>query len=174
MSPVTTELPETFFLRLTSSWGWATWRRAFDQFEPDAGKLLAQLQQRDLLETFNLGGAYDYAAQLEANATGRLRTWAVQWYATLLLKNGLGLFPRHSLVENLGFDGSGMHGQETDNHLTDAPTMAKIGVTRLPLSESAEARRALRNFLREPRRERWARRWRQCWTNLRRPRRSTP
>ena len=78
VAPVDAPLPETFFLRLTSSWGWATWSRAFTQFEPNAADLLAQLEQRGLLDAFNLDGAYDYLAQLRANADGRLHTWAVQ------------------------------------------------------------------------------------------------
>lgn len=162
MFPVAAELPETFFLRLTSSWGWATWRRAFDQFEPDAGKLLAQLRQRDLLDAFNLEGAYDFAAQLEANAAGRLRTWAVQWYATLLLKNGLGFFPRRSLVENFGFDGSGVHCQDQDGRFASSADAAEIRVARSVPRESEAARQAVRRFLRPPLRSRI----RQCWARF--------
>lgn len=162
MFPVAAELPETFFLRLTSSWGWATWRRAFDQFEPDAASLLAQLRQRDLLDAFNLEGAYDFAAQLEANAAGRLRTWAVQWYATLLLKNGLGLFPRRSLVENFGFDGSGVHCQDQDGRFASSADAAEIRVARSVPRESEAARQAVRRFLRPPLRSRF----RQCWARF--------
>ena len=162
MFPVAAELPETFFLRLTSSWGWATWRRAFDQFEPDAGKLLAQLRERDLLETFNLEGAYDFAAQLEANASGRLHTWAAQWYATLLLKDGLGLFPRRSLVENFGFDGSGVHCQDQDGRFASSADAAEIRVTRSVPRESEAAREAVRRFLKPPLRSRI----RQCWARF--------
>ena len=147
MLPVRATLPDTFFLRLTSSWGWATWSRAFTQFEPNAPDLLSQLEKRGLLDAFNLDGAYDYVAQLRANADGRLHTWAVQWYATLLLKGGLGLFPRSSLVENCGFDGSGTNCR-TDRGVT-APLMADpIEVQPLPLHENVAARRALRQSLR--------------------------
>ena len=31
------------------------------------------------------------------------------WYYTAFLRNGLGLFPTQTLVENIGFDGSGEH-----------------------------------------------------------------
>ncbi len=33
------DLPETFFYRAASSWGWATWARAWKYFEPDIDKL---------------------------------------------------------------------------------------------------------------------------------------
>ena len=56
---------------------------------------------------FNLDGAYDYWAQLMANHEGRLKTWAVYWYASVFARNGLCLHPRQSLVQNIGFDGSG-------------------------------------------------------------------
>src|SRR5690606_31062524 len=32
-------LPETFFFRATTSWGWATWERAWNHFEPDINTL---------------------------------------------------------------------------------------------------------------------------------------
>ena len=37
-------VPETFFIRFANSWGWGTWKRAWDLFEPDGRKLLARLE----------------------------------------------------------------------------------------------------------------------------------
>ncbi|MBC7744344.1 MAG: glycosyltransferase, partial [Flavobacterium sp.] len=33
-------LPETFFYRAATSWGWATWQRAWNDFEPDINILI--------------------------------------------------------------------------------------------------------------------------------------
>lgn len=35
-------LPETFFYRAATSWGWATWDRAWINFEPDIDQLISQ------------------------------------------------------------------------------------------------------------------------------------
>lgn len=163
LPPVRASLPETFFLRLTSSWGWATWRRAFAHFEGDASSLLARLEQHELLEVLNLDGAHDYAAQLRANAAGRLRTWAVQWYASVLLQGGLGLFPRHSLVENTGFDGSGTHCR-SDQGRAGGCSNERIEVRPLPPHENAAARRAVRATLLPPLRTRLREKVRRLFT----------
>ena len=41
-------LPETFLIRWTGSWGWATWARAWKHFNPDGQALLDELLARKL------------------------------------------------------------------------------------------------------------------------------
>jgi hypothetical protein len=101
-------LPEAFFLRQSSCWGWATWERAWKHFSRDAERYVSEFSP-EAISRFNLDGAYDYWAQLEANARGELRTWAVFWYASVFQRGGLCLHPRQSLVFNTGFDGSGVN-----------------------------------------------------------------
>ena len=48
-------------------------------------------------------------SQIEDNASGRINTWAIFWYASIFLQNGLCLAPSKSLVKNVGFDNSGVH-----------------------------------------------------------------
>jgi hypothetical protein len=42
-------------------------------------------------------------------------SWAIKWYYSVFIRNGLGVFPTRSLVQNIGFDGSGTHGIYTFN-----------------------------------------------------------
>jgi hypothetical protein len=107
MPPIDTNgLPESFFLRQSSCWGWASWHRAWKHFTRD-GKSYIQSFDRETIHRFNLDGAYDYWSQLIANEEKRLKTWAVYWYACVFERGGLCLHPRKSLVANSGFDGSG-------------------------------------------------------------------
>ena len=101
-------LPETFFLRQISCWGWATWARAWRHFRRDSAHFLQTFNQ-SMIKDFNLDGAFDYWSQLIANHDGRIKTWAVFWYASVYERKGLGLNPRHSLVKNIGFDGTGVN-----------------------------------------------------------------
>ena len=41
-------LPDTFLIKFTGSWGWATWDRAWKYFNPDGKELLRQLEERNL------------------------------------------------------------------------------------------------------------------------------
>ena len=119
-----TELPQTFFSRLPASWSWATWSRAWTHFQPDAANLLERLAERDGFWEFDVEGTYAYGAMLRAQANGLLDSWAIRWYASMFLLNGLCLRPSRSLVSNTGFDGTGVHCDVThdfDVELSDAP-----------------------------------------------------
>lgn len=99
-------LPDTFFLRQSSCWGWGTWARAWQHFRRDSGDIVSRFGVDDI-RRFNLDGTLDYWSQLLANHEGRLKTWAVYWYASVYGQGGLCLHPRSSLVDNVGHDGSG-------------------------------------------------------------------
>lgn len=99
------------FLPFTVSWGWATWKRAWDQFDPLATGWKALRTDKELRRRFNLDGAYDYALMLVRQMAGQLDSWAVRWYWTVFKRKGLVLFPPATLVRNTGFDGSGTHGR---------------------------------------------------------------
>lgn len=103
-------LPESFFDPLMMCWGWATWRRAWRESRWDGAQLLDDIRSsRHGTDRFNFHGAFPLTDQLIANLEGRINTWAVFWAASIFLRNGLCLFPRKSLVQNIGTDGSGVH-----------------------------------------------------------------
>jgi hypothetical protein len=88
----------------TSSWGWATWADRWLQFEAKP-KYINEIESNiSLKNRFNLGNL-DYLYMLK-----NINTWDIRWYYSAFTRNGLGLFPTHSLVQNIGFDGSGSHG----------------------------------------------------------------
>lgn len=98
---------QTFFYRSTSCWGWATWQRAWTTINTDTDFLLSELQSKNLLNEFDLDGTYKFSKQLELNISGKIKTWAVKWYASVFLQNGLCLHPKYSLVQNIGTDSTG-------------------------------------------------------------------
>ena len=102
------------FLPATSCWGWATWRRAWDAYDPTMrgfDELKADPARR---RAFNLDGHYDYVDLLSAHIAGRINSWGVIWHLNVFLKGGLTVYPSVSLVSNNGFDGSGTHAQNSD------------------------------------------------------------
>jgi hypothetical protein len=99
------------FLPFTTSWGWGTWRRAWDRFDPSAGGWEQLRSDRTLRRRFNLGGCYDFATMLERQMTGLGDSWAIRWYWSVFRDDGVACFPPASLVRNTGLDGSGTHGR---------------------------------------------------------------
>lgn len=102
-------LPDTFLIKWTGSWGWATWRRAWKHFNPDGQALLDELERRRLTHTFDFDGAYRYTRMLRRQVEGKNNSWAIRWNASLFLADILSLNVGRSLVQNTGFDGSGTH-----------------------------------------------------------------
>ncbi|WP_338793198.1 glycosyltransferase family A protein [Bernardetia sp. MNP-M8] len=124
---------QTFFYRSTSCWGWATWQRAWAKINTDTEFLLSELQSKNLLKEFDLDNTYQFSKQLEFNITKKIKTWAVKWYASVFLQNGLCLHPKYSLVQNIGTDSTGNTSPTTNyfwhNQLADYIEVNPISIT---------------------------------------------
>jgi hypothetical protein len=138
-------LPQTFFYRAATSWGWATWARAWKDFEPDIDKLMGQFD-RQKISRFSIEGNMNFWKQMEGFKAGKNNSWAIRWYASIFLKNGLTLNPSHSLVNNIGHDGTGVH---SNNEKTYHVQVAQKPVTEFPaeLKENHQAYSAIKQFL---------------------------
>ena len=128
--------PSTGFLRVSSSWGWATWARAWKHYSGNSKNLREQIDRTGRCG-FDLGGASFHYDELCRNERGELRTWAVKWYASIFLQGGLCLYPRRSLLRNLGFDGSGENCENDGSaYFEKLPTALTIKVSRRRIEES--------------------------------------
>ena len=135
-------LPQTVFLRGADCWGWATWRRGWELFEPDSQKLLKELDRSPDRAEFDFNGAFPYRQMLKDQAAGTIDSWAIRWYASAFLANKLTLYPGQSLVENIGQEGSGTHSESATSHEVSA-SMINLPLERIALNESAPAREAV-------------------------------
>jgi hypothetical protein len=113
------DLPELFFIKGADCWGWATWKRAWDLFDPDGEKLLKELKRKKLTSEFDLNNSYPYTKMLSEQIKGINNSWAIRWYASAFLKNKLCLYPGNSLVNNIGTDGTGTHSGTTTLYNTE-------------------------------------------------------
>ena len=100
-------LPDFFFNQSATCWGWATWKRAWKHFSPNPRKLKKEIFAQGLEREFTFNGNSDFEYQLDMNIDGVRNTWAVKWYASMLLNGGLALHPSKSYTNNIGNDGSG-------------------------------------------------------------------
>ena len=155
--PFKADMPETFFQCDADCWGWATWKRAWQTFNPNGAELLSELKRRDLLHIFDQNDSYAYVSMLENQVSGRIDSWAIRWRASVILNGMLSLYPKRTLTRNIGFDGSGTHGDISniwDSTLGSEP----ICVTDIPLVHSKDAFQAFVRFNRYFRRKaRWDR-----------------
>ena len=100
---------DAIFLPFTTSWGWATWKRAWNSFDPYSSGYEKIKKDRVLRYKFNLNGSYDYFRMIDAHIKGKIDSWAIRWYLSVFMVGGLTLHPVTSFIRNIGFDGSGIH-----------------------------------------------------------------
>jgi hypothetical protein len=98
---------DAVMLPFTTSWGWATWRRAWNSFDPGMSGVGRLRRDRSLARRFDLDGGYPHFDMLSRQEAGAVDSWAIRWYLSVFLAGGLVLFPKQTLVMNEGFDGSG-------------------------------------------------------------------
>lgn len=144
--PVADDVPETYFIRGSDCWGWATWRDRWAVFNPDSRALLAELEACELVSAFDFDGAMSFSQMLKDQIAGKNDSWAVRWHASCYLRDLLILYPGRALACNIGFDGSGTHSAVADTTLDVklSPTPVKVGG--IAVEENARAREAIKRF----------------------------
>jgi hypothetical protein len=108
------------FVNIPLVWGWATWRRAWQQFKPLTPTLLHQ--HTPLPHSFLGYMADDYLHQkFDDTAQKRNDSWAYSWTFTQLKHQNLCIIPSKNLIQNIGFDTHATHTQATHTpHATNA------------------------------------------------------
>lgn len=101
--------PDAFFMPLTTTWGWATWKRGWQIFDWDISESHKKLRIPELRQRFNLDDNYPYAEMLEQRLANQVDSWGILYWWAVFQAGGLVLHPRRSLVWNSGFDGSGVN-----------------------------------------------------------------
>ena len=104
-------LGDVFMNRVMDCWGWATWRDRWKFFEKAPLELTKKMTLAQI-KTFDLD-ANTLTGSLAESKQGKINTWAIFWYATIFLQEGLCVSPSKSFTYNIGFDGTG------DNCLDD-------------------------------------------------------
>ncbi len=145
--PTESALPAYFFLRGADCWGWATWRRGWEVFNPDGSALLSELRKTGQCYDFDFGGTFPFTRMLEEQVAGRNDSWAIRWYASAFLKKKLTLYPGKSLVQNIGLDSSGTHCGTSMAYDVDIVGEC-VELTAIPVKESARARVVFAEYFR--------------------------
>lgn len=138
------QLEETFFFRVANSWGWATWARAWQHFEEDINKLTENFGKEEI-KRFSIDHSENFWKQVNEFKAGKINSWAIRWYLSIFNKDGLTLYPRESMVQNIGTDGSGTHSDEDKVYSVELATQPITKFT-TEIEENKDAYEAIRHF----------------------------
>lgn len=100
-----------YFSTLASTWGWASWRRAWRLNEPALGNWQQALETKIIDHLFPdpIHTKYWYGV-FERILDGSLPdAWDYQWQLACWLQSGFRIFPAVSLISNLGFGEDSTH-----------------------------------------------------------------
>jgi len=96
-----------FFLPIASSWGWATWKRAWLPFVAREAALVERADDPAFLRKFDRQGILAASTMLKGQRAGLIDSWAILWNAYFAETDGLALFPAETMVLNGGFASAG-------------------------------------------------------------------
>lgn len=99
---------DAVMLPMTTTYGWATWKRAWDHFDKSMSGRAKLAADPSLRRRFDLDGAYPYWEMLENQVRGQVDSWGIKWYLSVFMRDGIAVFPTQTLVAH-EFDGTGTH-----------------------------------------------------------------
>jgi hypothetical protein len=110
--PGQTACGASYFIPIASTWGWGTWSRVWDEIDFSCKGALEVLSDEACVRKFNMDGAYNYhnMLNLQLQGSSRVSSWGIRFYWNVFARDGLVLYPDKSLIRNIGWDGSGRHG----------------------------------------------------------------
>ena len=93
-----------YFSRYPNTWGWATWKRAWQSFDIEM-KLWEKIRDNNylklILEEPELASYWNYVFQCAYD--DKITAWDYQWILTSWINNGLCIIPNVNLVSNIGY-----------------------------------------------------------------------
>ena len=106
--------PDLLLLRRFFPWGWATWSDRWQDYRPDLRQALGRLNSRPGAAEM-LGDDMRRLCLDQGYLSGRRDIWSLSWIVEHYATDTFAVYPRETLVDNIGCDGSGKHCLATDS-----------------------------------------------------------
>lgn len=104
------------FSEYVENWGWATWRRAWQNMDMEMSWLQGPHRRSIIDNTGFLGKDHGYwEHNLKKVAGKKVSAWDIQWCFSVAAQNQLTIYPKWNLIENIG------EGEEATHTATISP-----------------------------------------------------
>jgi hypothetical protein len=139
---------ELLMLQRFSTWGWATWADRWRDYQADLRKIVDRFSDKNLsIELFCEDMAY--ITRQDDFLEGRKDIWSIPWILEHYLSSSFAIYPRESVIENIGLDGSGQNCHSTAAFSLENPEK-KLSYTRWnPPPYYIENESIVKNFMDE-------------------------
>ncbi len=121
-NPIDKELTSNsyYISKYNRIWGWATWRRAWMNYDVTINFWPNIKQSKILFDLLTKKEALLFEKTFDQVYKGTIDTWDYQWFLIRLL-NGKAIIPNTNLVSNLGFREDATHTVDKDSALSNLP-----------------------------------------------------
>ena len=94
------------YSQIFSIWGWATWKRAWDLYDPEMSGWPSKWQRDSIRYRFKGDLAHYFANTFDMYKTHSIDTWDIQWLYTCMFNNFLCVIPKANMISNIGIVGA--------------------------------------------------------------------
>jgi hypothetical protein len=110
---------EPLLLRRFCTWGWATWRDRWQDYDPDVARAVDRLATRNIrLE--DVGADLATLCRSDEFLSNRADIWSISWILEHYATGTYSVYPCDSMIKNIGFDGSGRNCRPSRDFATGA------------------------------------------------------
>lgn len=104
---------DVFAMGRGSSYAWATWVNRWNLVDWDVKDYFSFKNDRKKRKSFDEYGK-DRSYMLDSQMCGKIDSWAIRFGYAMFKNQMLAILPVKTRVENIGFDGSGIHNKAND------------------------------------------------------------
>ena len=99
-----------YFSKYGSTWGWATWRRAWKHYDVNMKNFEEFKKEAQINNIFPIKQQQKYWTKIfQSVYDGKIDTWDYQWAYSRFINNGLSVTPNVNLISNIGFGSNSTH-----------------------------------------------------------------
>lgn len=113
-----------YFSRYPHTWGWATWRRAWQLYDYEMNFWRELRDTPWLLDILGDQESVDYWRPIFDNVNSDWDVWDYQWIFNCWVQNAFAILPNVNLISNIGWGENSTHTRSLDNPSANLPTEA--------------------------------------------------
>lgn len=111
-----------YFSRQANIWGWATWKRAWQNYDVEMKTLQSFIEEGLLEKIFKTKKEQEFwGYHFKETANGKIDTWDFQLNYASFSQNRLNIIPNKNLVSNIGFRPDASRTKSATNKFSNMP-----------------------------------------------------
>ena len=120
-----------YFSKQTTTWGWATWKRAWKLFDMNLSSFNDFKENNIIANIFFNKSMEKYWLNIFQLVYDKkiLFVWDYQWLYSVITNNGLCINPNVNLITNIGFDENATHTKDKYSRMSNLPSFSINGIS---------------------------------------------